>query len=95
MIRYCVDCPDYQEGGFCKKKNKIVGALNDACVKEESEELMPIEIPEGMKRCKKCGRVLPLTEFFKHVGHSDGLQFYCKDCCRKAKKASVAKKCWK
>ena len=38
MIKYCVDCLDYQEGGFCKKKNKIVGALNDACVKEESED---------------------------------------------------------
>lgn len=35
-----------------------------------------------MKRCKKCGRELPETEFQKNRYTKDGLQFYCKDCMR-------------
>ena len=32
------------------------------------------------KLCKRCGRVLPLSEFSKHRSTKDGLQIYCKDC---------------
>lgn len=32
------------------------------------------------KRCNKCGRELPVTEFYKKAGTRDGLQYTCKDC---------------
>lgn len=37
-----------------------------------------------MKTCTKCGRTLEKTEFAKRAKSSDGLQSWCKDCCRKA-----------
>lgn len=33
-----------------------------------------------MKRCSHCGRILPVTEFRKHKGTKDGLQYACKEC---------------
>lgn len=35
------------------------------------------------KKCAKCGRVLPVTEFHKCTKNSDGLYSYCKECARK------------
>lgn len=35
---------------------------------------------ENTKRCSKCGRELPLSEFYKRKSSKDGLQAYCKDC---------------
>lgn len=32
------------------------------------------------KKCSKCGRELPVSEFWKNVTKEDGLQDYCKDC---------------
>ena len=85
MIKYCVDCPYYVPGGFCKKKNKIAGALNDSCI-EAREEITHEEVPEGMKVCTKCKRTLPLASFSKHKSKKDGLQCTCKECSAKAKR---------
>lgn len=41
---------------------------------------------EKTKKCSKCGRELPLSEFSKHAGHADGLQYVCKECQREAMK---------
>lgn len=35
------------------------------------------------KICKKCGRELPINEFYKHKEMSTGYLNYCKDCVRK------------
>lgn len=32
------------------------------------------------KECSHCHRTLPVTEFYKKKGTSDGLQYYCKQC---------------
>lgn len=32
------------------------------------------------KKCSKCGRELPVSEFWKNASTEDGLQTYCKDC---------------
>lgn len=32
------------------------------------------------KRCTKCGRVLPVSEFNKKANSKDGLQYHCKEC---------------
>ena len=36
------------------------------------------------KKCAKCGRELPVTEFFKCSMHKDGLHSYCKECATEA-----------
>lgn len=41
-------------------------------------------VPEGMRRCTKCGRVLPVSEFGRNKKHRDGLQYECKDCRNEA-----------
>lgn len=35
-----------------------------------------------MKHCKKCGCSKPLLDFGKNKNTKDGLQFYCKICCK-------------
>jgi len=35
------------------------------------------------KICKRCGKLKPLTEFYKHKGFKDGLSCYCKECYSK------------
>ena len=38
------------------------------------------------KRCGKCGRILPITEFSKDKSRKDGLNHYCKQCDRAKRK---------
>ena len=35
-----------------------------------------------MKRCNKCGRLLPVSEFNKSKANNDGLQYHCRSCHR-------------
>jgi len=35
-----------------------------------------------MKYCKKCDQTKELSDFGKNKNTADGLQFYCKDCCK-------------
>lgn len=41
------------------------------------------------KKCSKCGRVLPVTDFYKSNRYKDGLQYYCKEC-HKAEAQKIA-----
>jgi len=36
------------------------------------------------KRCTKCDEVKPISDFSRHRGHRDGLQYECKACQRRA-----------
>lgn len=38
------------------------------------------------KKCSRCGRELPVTEFYIRSNAPDGLQSWCKECFRKAEK---------
>ena len=49
---------------------------NEPPAKPEEPEV----IPDGMKRCSHCGKILPVSEFRKHKGSPDGLQYACKTC---------------
>lgn len=44
------------------------------------------------KRCSKCGRVLPLSEFQKCSKNLDGLQYHCRDCHNEAARTYYGKK---
>lgn len=40
-----------------------------------------MENPEvRTKKCRKCGRELPASEFYVKKGAADGLQAWCKEC---------------
>ena len=45
-----------------------------------------------MKRCPKCGRILPKANFAINRAHKDGLACYCKECHNKLQNESRARK---
>ena len=97
-IIVCLDCPEYQKGGYCRHKRKDVSALTEACDHaktmnlmfnpEDKEETMsnPLAPQAQTKTCTKCGRELPISEFYARAGSKDGLQTICKDCHNAATK---------
>jgi hypothetical protein len=40
---------------------------------------------KNTKICKKCGRELPLSEFYKDKSRKDGLEYRCKECKKQYK----------
>lgn len=40
------------------------------------------ELPPPEKTCRRCGIIKPSTEFSTSTKNKDGLQSYCKSCCR-------------
>ena len=39
-----------------------------------------VKVEEGFKICSKCGRILPLSEFYRNKRAKDGLKSHCKQC---------------
>ena len=46
---------------------------------------------ELTKKCTKCRRELPLSEFNKDKTTKDGLKYWCKSCCNERNKTRVRK----
>ena len=69
----CRECQSKMNTGHRKRRPF---EHNEAPAKPEEPEA----IPEGMKKCSHCGRILPVTGFRKHKGSPDGLQYACKEC---------------
>ena len=44
------------------------------------------------KTCRRCGAEKPATKFGRHGKNRDGLQSYCKVCCRAVVKESAARR---
>ena len=99
----CRDCPNYEKGGYCRHKRKDIGALTPACDyaltlnnkfnPEDNDEPMGNLAPQAKtKTCTKCGRELPISEFYAKAGSKDGLQTICKECHNEAIKKSREKK---
>lgn len=40
-------------------------------------------MPKDMKRCTICGKVKPLSEFYKNAGKKDGRRANCSECSRR------------
>lgn len=102
-IVVCMDCPNYEKGGYCRHKHKDVGALALACDHakelnkkfnpEDNEETMTKLAPQAKtKTCTKCGRELPISDFYAKTGAKDGLQTICKECHNAKSKESVARR---
>lgn len=66
----------------CKAKQMTAAqeAREDRRRKRIGKDIYGNPVPEGMRRCSKCGRVLPVTEFGICKKNKDGLQYECKDC---------------
>lgn len=58
-------------------------------VHAKAEAAHPSEVLQaGQRRCSKCGRVLPVSEFARRSKSKDGLQYECRDCKKAAKVTS-------
>lgn len=44
-----------------------------------------------LKTCTKCGKTLPITEFYKHKQKKDGLDSWCKNCSKLNKQRYYSK----
>lgn len=93
-IVFCLDCPHYQNGGYCSKTRKDVGALTPACDKAPKEKtdddiIDTTEIienaPQTTKKCERCGENLPLS-MYEWINTKDGrkLRRICSNCYHEA-----------
>ena len=54
------------------------------------ETMDEVKVTEKTKVCSKCGKELPISEFYINNRTPDGLQYYCKKCmCEAQKNRSV------
>lgn len=97
-IAVCLSCPEYEKGGYCRKKRKDVGALQPACqemtdlINNKEEDMETTKPTQETKRCPKCGRDLPLEAFNKRKLSPDGLQPWCRECTNESARKAMAKK---
>lgn len=57
----------------------------EGAVRNEAQKQEPAKAP-AVKKCKGCGRELPLSEFGTHNRAKDGLKSVCRECAAKATK---------
>ena len=60
-IVVCIDCPNYQKGGYCQKKHKAVGGLQPACQEILDSLTEQQEKDEIMDSIAMTGRKAPET----------------------------------
>ncbi len=87
----CGYCKHYLPGkALCGLTMKEVGFLEVKPCYEAQTQKTETKMEENnetkTKVCKRCGRELPLHEFSRHARTADGLQVYCRDCCKEAMK---------
>lgn len=81
MKRICGECALYRHGDIenpCEKGDRYCGYLleNKPCWKAREDD----EVDEATKVCAKCGRELPISEFYKTKRTKDNLSNVCKIC---------------
>jgi 5-methylcytosine-specific restriction endonuclease McrA len=73
---------------FLSKSRLSVRVPRD-CGKHEKQQIGGSLIRGAMfKRCTRCRKQKPITEFYKNKGHKDGLAIYCKECYGELSRAS-------
>lgn len=56
----------------------------EGAVRNDAQEQEPAKAP-AVKKCKGCGRELPLSEFGAHNRAKDGLKSVCRECAAKGR----------
>lgn len=66
----------------CKRKHilHIKGERNKMLMDRIGKDDDGNALPEGMRRCTRCRRILPISEFGVCKKNKDGIQYECKDC---------------
>ena len=62
-----------------------------AIVAEIKEKKLNQDVPDGYKRCNRCGKIKPIDEFQRNCDSKDGKKSLCKDCVS-FRKRSIARK---
>lgn len=62
-----------------------------AIVAEIKEKKLNQDVPDGYKRCSKCGKVKPVDQFDKRKDVKSGRRSWCKECRRVEEQKSVGK----
>ena len=62
-----------------------------AIVAEIKETKLNRDVPDGYKRCNRCGKIKPIDEFQRNCDSKDGKKSLCKDCVS-FRKRSIARK---
>lgn len=57
----------------------------EGVVRDDAQEQEPAKAP-AVKKCRGCGRELPLSEFGTHNRAKDGLKSVCRECAANATK---------
>lgn len=72
----------------CKDCHKKLGkSIEKRWEKEREKESFEFTLDIRVdKDCKLCGKVLPISKFWKRQASKDGYSHYCKDCLNKKKK---------
>jgi hypothetical protein len=70
----------YNSGNEMAPRATNAGTLSHRSNPMSTSDCTPI--PDGFKRCKKCGEDRPHSSFHRAKDRPDGLQVYCKDCQR-------------
>ena len=62
--------------------NQMEAALTERALPPPKEPVftLPNHVPQGQKRCAKCGEVKPVSLFGQNLTRPDGLATYCKEC---------------
>ncbi|MFI0965721.1 endonuclease VII domain-containing protein [Streptomyces sp. NPDC021080] len=91
-VKCCVRCGESKpHAAFARKRSNLDGLQHRCrdCASESDRkrqlslgrEVRPqVEVPEGHKRCLKCGEVKPWSEWHRNATASDGLSNRCKAC---------------
>ena len=83
----CGHCKHYYMGrdleSRCRKTGRVVGYLQE---KECFTNMNTIMEEVKTKKCKDCGRELPITAFGAHAKAKDGHQGICRECASKRMK---------
>jgi len=67
-------------------QNAIELSSNEAIWLVEHLSSIRLEVEDGIKKCPKCGRLLPLDGFYISASRKDGHQSRCKGCSKEAAK---------
>ena len=67
----------YHLGTF-QTQNEASKAYSDALYNWENYGILPEKKDRSIKKCKICGKIKPISDFYHIKGH--GYQTYCKEC---------------